>query len=78
MADIEPTLELDCRGLQCPLPLLKTKQAIEKLATGDVLKVTATDPGMVADIETLTRRSGHELLAQSHGVGEYVFFLRKA
>jgi len=77
MSDITPTLELDCRGMNCPLPVLKTKKAIVGLAAGDVLKVIATDPGSVADMAAFSRRTGHEILDQSEGGGEFVFYFRK-
>jgi tRNA 2-thiouridine synthesizing protein A len=77
MSEITPTLELDCRGMNCPLPVLKTKKAIVGLAAGDVLKVTATDPGAVADMAAFSRRTGHEILDQSAEGGEFVFFFRK-
>ncbi len=74
---LSPTSELDCRGMNCPLPVLKTKKAIMPLASGDVLKVVATDPGSVADMAAFSRQTGHELLDQSEGGGEYVFFFRR-
>ena len=78
MPDITPTQELDCRKLNCPMPVLKTKKALVALATGDVLRVVATDPGSVADMGAFSRRTGHELIDQSEGGGEFVFFFRKA
>ena len=77
MADITPTQELDCRGMNCPLPVLKTKKAITALSAGDVLKVVATDPGSVADMAAFSRRTKHEIIEQSEGGGEYVFYFRK-
>ncbi|MCP3958021.1 MAG: sulfurtransferase TusA family protein [bacterium] len=73
-----PTQELDCRKLNCPLPILKTKKALKSLDAGDVLKVVATDPGSVADMAAFSRRTGNEILDQSEGGGEYTFFFRKA
>ena len=78
MSDITPTQELDCRGMNCPLPVLKTKKAITALASGDVLKVVATDPGSVADMAAFSRRTKHEILEQSEGGGEFTFYFRKA
>ncbi len=78
MSDITPTQELDARGLSCPLPVLRTKKAIKGLASGDVLKVVATDPGSVADMAAFSRRTKHEILDQSEGGGEYTFFFKKA
>ena len=76
MSDITPTQELDARGLNCPLPVLRTKKAIKGLASGDVLKVVATDPGSVADMAAFSRRTHHEILDQSEGDGEFVFFFK--
>ena len=69
--------ELDCRGMNCPLPILKTKKAIEELDAGQVLKMIATDPGSVNDIAAWTRRTGHELMESEQNGGEYTYFLRK-
>ena len=69
--------ELDCRGMNCPLPILKTKKAIEELSEGQVLKMIATDPGSVNDIAAWTRRTGHELMDSEQNGGEYTYFLRK-
>ena len=78
MSRIAPTVELDVRGMNCPLPVLKTKKAIVNLATGDILKVTATDPGSLADMQAFSRHTGHEIIEHSRDDGEFVFFLRKA
>jgi tRNA 2-thiouridine synthesizing protein A len=77
-ADLTPAAELDCRGLNCPLPILKTKKAIMGIASGDILKVVATDPGSIPDMAAFSRRTGHQIVEQSEGGGEYVFFLRRA
>ena len=69
--------ELDCRGMNCPLPILKTKKAIEELQAGQVLKMIATDPGSVNDIAAWTRRTGHELMESEQNGGEYTYFLKK-
>ncbi len=78
MSDIQPTAELDCRKLNCPLPVIKTKKAIVALESGDVLKVVATDPGSVADMAAFSRRTKHEIIEQSEGGGEYIFFFKRA
>lgn len=70
-------VELDARGLLCPLPILKTRFAMDELATGQVLKVVATDAGSVRDMEAFARQTTNELLASSAQGGEYVFYLRK-
>ena len=76
-ADLTPALELDCRGLNCPLPILKTKKAMNGLSSGDLLKMVATDPGSIPDVAAFSRRTGNEIVEQSEGGGEYVFLLRK-
>ncbi|HHM02627.1 MAG TPA: sulfurtransferase TusA family protein [Caldithrix abyssi] len=77
MSDVQANMELDCRGLNCPLPILKTKKAIETLNTGDVLKMVATDPGSINDMTAWTKRTGNELLSHEESGDEYVFFIRK-
>ncbi len=70
--------ELDARGLNCPLPILRAKKTLNSLASGNVLKITATDPGAIKDFQAFARQTGIELLASDETGGEYVFFLRKA
>lgn len=70
--------ELDARGLNCPLPILRARKALNGLAAGKVLKVMATDPGAVKDFMAFARQTGNELLSSNEAGGEYVFFLRKA
>ena len=68
--------ELDARGLSCPLPILKTKKALNELASGEVLKIVATDPGSVKDFEAFCKQTGNELLSHSPGP-EFTFFMKK-
>lgn len=75
--DLNPALELDCRGLNCPLPVLKTKKAITGVEIGEILKVVSTDAGSIADMGAFSRRTGHVLEHQSDGGGEYIFFFRR-
>lgn len=70
--------ELDARGLNCPLPILRAKKALNGLSVGKVLKVMATDPGAVKDFAAFAKQTGDELLSSAEAGGEYVFFLRKA
>ena len=58
----EPSKTLDCTGLQCPLPVIKTSQAIKTLEIGDVLELLATDPGVEPDMNAWTTRTGNQLL----------------
>lgn len=69
--------ELDARGLNCPLPILRTKKALSQLASGQILKVSASDPGSVRDMHAFTRQTGNELLSSVEAGGEFVFLLRK-
>lgn len=69
--------ELDARGLNCPLPILKTKKALAEMVTGEVLRVTATDPGAVRDFQAFSKQTGNELLSQEEDGSDYVFFMRR-
>ncbi len=75
---VGPARELDCRGMNCPMPVLKTKKAIVELKPGELLKVTATDPGSVADMAAFSRRTGHALVDQGQVDGAYFFVFRRA
>jgi tRNA 2-thiouridine synthesizing protein A len=69
--------ELDARGLNCPLPILRTKRALNEMSSGQVVKVLATDPMSVRDFQAFSRQTGHELLASGDHGGEFFFYLRK-
>lgn len=72
--------QLDVQGLNCPMPLLKAKQALNKLEAGAVLQVQATDPGSVRDFEVFAKQSGHILLDSRVETGEsevFVYLLQK-
>ncbi|MBL8353235.1 MAG: sulfurtransferase TusA family protein [Delftia acidovorans] len=69
--------EIDTRGLNCPLPILKAKKALAELQTGQVLKVVATDPGSVRDFQAFARQTGNELVEQGTVGGEFVHYLRR-
>jgi len=69
--------ELDARGLNCPLPILRTKKALADLSSGQVLKVLATDPGAVKDFEAFSRQTGHQLLSHTEERKEFTFYMRK-
>ena len=69
--------ELDARGLNCPLPILRTKKALAELQSGQVLKVMATDPGSVKDMQAFSKQTGNELLSSAEANGEYQFFMKK-
>jgi TusA-related sulfurtransferase len=69
--------EIDTRGLNCPLPILKAKKALSEMQTGDVLKVVATDPSSTRDFQAFARQTGNELLEQSQDGVEYTHYLRR-
>lgn len=69
--------ELDARGLNCPLPILRTKKALTDMQSGQVLKILATDPGSVKDFQTFSRQTGHELVSDAEANKEFTFFMRK-
>ncbi|MBU2831509.1 sulfurtransferase TusA family protein [Acidithiobacillus ferriphilus] len=75
---MEHDQELDARGLNCPLPILRTKKAIAALASGQVLKIVATDPGAVKDFEAFARQTKNPLLEHAEAAGEFIFFIQKA
>jgi tRNA 2-thiouridine synthesizing protein A len=68
---------LDCSGMLCPLPVVKTSKAIKELQSGQILKMIATDPGAPPDMEAWSRQTGNELLRSMQEGGKFVFFLRK-
>ncbi len=69
--------ELDARGLNCPLPILKTKKALSDMSSGAVLKVVSTDCGSVKDMQAFANQTGNELVEQTEANGEYTFFMKK-
>jgi tRNA 2-thiouridine synthesizing protein A len=68
---------LDARGLKCPMPIVKTAQAIRTIAAGELLEVLATDPGSTADFAAWSRSTGNELVEQNIQDGVYRFVLRR-
>jgi len=77
-ADIKVDQVLDAKGLSCPLPILKTKKAIETLTKGQVLKVEATDPGSKNDMASWAKRTGNEVLKVEEGSGTFTFYIKKS
>jgi len=77
MSEIIFDTELDCRGLNCPLPILKTKKAVDKLSSGQVLKMLATDPGSVNDVQSWSKRTENSLLEHYEDGGVYSFLIQK-
>ncbi len=69
--------ELDARGLNCPLPILRAKKALTDLASGQVLKIVATDPGSVKDFAAFSKQTGNSLLSSETVENEFIFFMKK-
>ncbi len=69
--------ELDCSGLSCPLPVLKTKKAINTLNSGDVLKVISTDPGSNKDMPSWSKRTGNPILKTEDQSGAFIFYIQR-
>jgi tRNA 2-thiouridine synthesizing protein A len=68
---------LDCSGLACPMPILKTKKAIDGLTIGQILKMIATDPGSISDMQAWTQKTGHELVASEQEGNKLIFYVKK-
>ena len=69
--------ELDARGLNCPLPILRAKKTLNDMTSGQVLRIVATDPGSVKDFEAFSKQTGNALLEQSASDKEFTFFMKK-
>lgn len=70
--------ELDARGLNCPLPILRAKKALNGMTSGKTLRIIATDPGSVKDFQAFAKQTGNQLLESGETGGEYTFILKKA
>ncbi|MFN4044904.1 sulfurtransferase TusA family protein [Limnobacter sp.] len=69
--------EVDASGLNCPLPILRTKKALAEMQSGQVLKVTSTDPGSVRDFAMFAKQTGNELVDQADQSGSFVFYMKR-
>ncbi|MEE9494642.1 MAG: sulfurtransferase TusA family protein [Gammaproteobacteria bacterium] len=69
--------ELDARGLNCPLPILRAKKSITAMESGQVLRIVSTDPGSVKDFEAFCKQTGNELMASKENSGEFEFHIKK-
>ena len=69
--------ELDARGLNCPLPILRTKQSLAGMVSGQILRIVATDPGSMIDFQVFAEQTGNELLSLSEIDKEFIFLLKK-
>ncbi len=77
MKDIAFDQELDCQGMLCPLPILKTKKVIDTMSSGQVLKMLSTDAGSINDMKAWTRATGNELVHQITDGDVYTYWVRK-
>jgi len=69
--------ELDARGLNCPLPILRAKKSLAEMTGGQVLKVLSTDPGSVKDFAAFAKQTGNELLSSAENGKEFEFYLKR-
>ena len=77
MSTMEHDKELDARGMNCPLPILRARKALNDMASGQVLRIVATDPGSVKDFAAFAKQTGNDLLSQSATEAEFTFYMRK-
>jgi tRNA 2-thiouridine synthesizing protein A len=69
--------ELDTRGLNCPLPILKAKKALADMGSGELLRVVSTDPGSMRDFQAFARQTGNELVSQETTGADFVHVMRR-
>lgn len=74
---LEADKVLDCTGLLCPIPVVKTSQAIKEVEVGQILHMIATDPGAPPDMHAWARQTGHELVAEEAGDGQFLFWFKR-
>lgn len=74
---METMRELDTRGLNCPLPILKAKKALAEMVSGELLSVVSTDPGSVRDFQAFARQTGNELVEQTTAGADFLHVLRR-
>ncbi len=69
--------DLDARGLNCPLPILRAKKALTDMLPGQILRITATDPGSVKDFQAFCKQTGNELLSQTEADREFIVLMKR-
>lgn len=77
MAEFNATKTLDCSGLLCPMPVVKTKKFLQTMEIGEVVEMISTDPGSIPDMQAWAKQTGHELLDARDESGKYRFFIKK-
>ena len=74
---VTPDQILDCSGMACPMPILKTKKAVESLQLGQILKMIATDPGSTSDMQAWTEKTGHQLVASEKEGNKFIYYVKR-
>ncbi len=77
MADYEIKQTLDCSGVMCPMPIVKTSNALKSMQVGEVLQMISTDPGVMSDMEAWAKQTRHELLSAVEEGSQYLFLVKK-
>jgi tRNA 2-thiouridine synthesizing protein A len=77
MAEYDIKETLDCKGMLCPMPIVKTSKKIKEMEIGDVLEMISTDPGAIPDMQAWSNQTGHELLVAKEEESLYHFVIRK-
>ncbi len=77
MLGMDTSKELDARGLNCPLPILKAKKALADMAAGETLRIVSTDPGSTRDFQAFARQTGNELVEQTTSGSDFIHVLRR-
>ena len=77
MSNLVANQEVDARGLNCPLPILRAKKALSGLQSGEILKIIATDPGSKRDFQAFAKQTGNELVQIDETPNEWSFFLKR-
>ena len=75
--DIKVDLELDLKGLMCPLPMVKVSQNINNVPVGGIIRAVATDPGSLADIPSWARSTGNEVIKQERDGSDLIYFIKR-
>ncbi len=78
METVKVQQTLDCRGLLCPLPIIKLSKAIKGIQVGEVVEMLTTDPGSVPDVQAFQAQTGHAILNSEHEGGVYRFLIRRS
>jgi tRNA 2-thiouridine synthesizing protein A len=77
MIDVKPDVTLDCKGLSCPMPIIKMKAELKKMKSGQILLTLGTDPGTKNDIPGMCKKEGHELIGIDEEGGIIKFYIKK-